>query len=81
MLPTLKPGQNVLVFTWAYLWNKPKVGDIVAIEKDNRQIVKRIHYCSDHDINVMGDNESMSTDSREFGPITKEQIIGRVIWY
>lgn len=29
---------------------------------------------------VMGDNRQFSSDSREFGPITKEEIIGRVVF-
>lgn len=81
MLPTLKPGQDVLVFIWAYLWNKPKVGDIVVIKLNGKEIIKRIQLLDDHRIFAMGDNEMMSTDSRKFGPINKSQIIGKVIWY
>lgn len=87
MLPTLKPGQDVLVWCWFY---KLKVGDIVAIKVNGKEMIKRISKfllgdepTSDREkmIYVTGDNGRMSTDSRKFGPIKKEQIIGRVIWY
>lgn len=81
MLPTLKSGQDVLCFNWAYFFTKPKKGDIVVIRHEGKDMIKRIHYCRDHDINVLGDNEKESTDSRKFGPIQKSQIIGKVIWY
>lgn len=69
-----------MVFTWAYLWNKPRVGDIVVIKKDGKEMVKRVQSIYDREIFVEGDNEKESTDSRKFGPIKKEQIIGKVIW-
>lgn len=78
MLPTLKPGQDVLVLCWFY---RLKVGDIVAIKVDGKEMIKRVHKVSDRDTYVLGDNEKMSTDSRKFGPIKRSQIVGKVIWY
>lgn len=78
MLPTLKEGQDVLVLCWFF---KLKVGDIVAIEVHGKKMVKRIHYIRGREVIVIGDNKKESTDSRKFGPIKKEQIIGKVIWY
>ena len=78
MLPTLKPGQDVLVWCW---FNKYKIGDIVVINQNGRVMVKRIHLYHGRNISVLGDNPKESTDSRNFGPIRKEQIIGKVIWY
>ena len=79
MLPTLKPGQDVLVLCWFY---EPKVGDIVVIRKHGKEMVKRISKLLDRKemIFVTGDNEKESTDSRQFGPIRKDQIIGKVIY-
>lgn len=77
MLPTLKPGQDVLVWCW---FVSPKVGDIVAIRVNNREMIKRIQSCDGRSIFVMGDNQKMSTDSRKFGPIKRSQIIGKIIW-
>lgn len=79
MLPTLKPGQDVLIFNWWRLVGI-KVGDIVAVQVNSKEMIKRIQTSVDRHIFVIGDNENESTDSRKFGPIKKEQIIGKVIW-
>ncbi len=78
MLPTLKPGRDVLVWRWFY---QPKKGDIVAVKVNGKEIIKRISKTNDRYILIMGDNKKESTDSRNFGPISKEEIIGKVIWY
>ena len=80
MLPTLKPGQEVLTFNWWKLMGL-KVGAIAVIKVDGKEMVKRIQMSSDRGIFVMGDNEKESTDSREFGLVKKEQIIGKVIFF
>lgn len=78
MLPTLKPGQDVLVWCW---FLNPKVGDIMAIKVNDKEMIKRIgQITSDRNIFVQGDNEKESTDSRNFGWIKKSEIIGKVIW-
>lgn len=78
MLPTLKPGQDVLVWCW---FVKPKAGDIVAIKVNDKEMIKRLQTIRDREYFVMGDNKKKSTDSRKFGSIKKEQIIGKVIWH
>jgi len=78
MLPTLKPGQDVLVWCW---FNKYKVGDIVAFKKDGKEMIKRTQNTDDRRIFVIGDNERESTDSRKFGSISVDKIIGKVICY
>lgn len=80
MLPTLKPGQDVLVFNWAYIFSKPKLKDIVVVKINGRDMVKRIQKCDDRQVFVTGDNEKESTDSRSFGPIDKSNILGKVIF-
>lgn len=79
MLPTLKEGQEVLTFNW---WKvvRIKVGDIVVVRVNGKEMVKRIQKTDDRRIFVIGDNKKMSTDSRKFGAVKKEQIIGKVIW-
>ena len=81
MFPTLKPGQDVLVFNWSYLFSKPRIGDIVVIRKNGKDIIKRIQKILDREYFVEGDNKKQSTDSRNFGPIDKSQLIGKVIWH
>lgn len=88
MLPTLKSGQDVLIWCW---FNSYKVGDIVVIQKNGKEMVKRVQKVYDpaspklrgasREYFVQGDNEQESTDSRHFGPIKKTEIVGKVIWY
>ena len=77
MYPALKPGQDVLVLCWLF---KLKVGDLVAFKKNGKEMIKRIHKVLDREIIVQGDNLRESIDSRKFGPIKKEQIVGKVIF-
>lgn len=78
MLSTLKPGQDILVWCW---FVNPKIGDIVAIKVNGKEIVKRIQKVRNEEYFVVGDNKKGSTDSRSFGWISKSEIIGKVIWY
>ncbi len=80
MLPTLKPGQDILSFNWAYLGNKPKIGDIVVMRLDGKEIVKRIQKVDGRKIFIEGDNPLQSTDSRQIGPIDISQITGKVVY-
>jgi len=80
MLPTLKPGQDILCFNWAYIFSKPKKGDIVIVRHHGKEMVKRIQEVHDRELLVEGDNQKESTDSRNFGPIGKSEIIGKVIF-
>lgn len=80
MLPTLKMGQDVLVFNCAYIFSKPKVGDIVVVKVNGEEMVKRLHKVDDRTVNVKGDNEEDSLDSKNFGSIKVSDIIGKVVW-
>lgn len=95
MLPTLQDKQIIFVNKMAYWKNAPQNGDIVIVREpiDNIQVVKRIvgtpgtaitiedktfmlkedEYC------IEGDNRDNSIDSRVYGPIRSERIIGKVI--
>ena len=78
MLPTLNPGQDVLVLCWFF---KLKKGDLVVFKKDGKEMIKRIQNINGRVCFVTGDNEKESTDSRNFGSINKSLVIGKVIWY
>jgi len=80
MFPTLKPNQDILSFNWAYFGKKPKVGDIVVIKVNGKAMVKRVQNVYDRKVFVTGDNSQESTDSRRFGPINIDQIIGKLIY-
>ncbi len=58
------------------------VGDVVALRdprEENRVIVKRVAGIEAHGFRVEGDNESESTDSRHFGPVRSDLVVGRVV--
>ena len=82
MWPTLSDGKNVLVNRIAYLFNIPKVNDIVACRdpRDNKILIKRILKKENGKYFVLGDNKKASTDSRIFGMIEKKSIVGKVIY-
>jgi nickel-type superoxide dismutase maturation protease len=78
MLPTLKSGDAVLVDGKA----KVKIGDLVLAEHPYRssvKIVKRVAETSANGYVLSGDNPAESTDSRTFGAVSIESIIGRVV--
>jgi nickel-type superoxide dismutase maturation protease len=83
MVPLLLPGDEVLVAPRAYVQTTPRVGDIVVSRHPYRvdvRLVKRITaILEDGRCLLEGDNPSDSTDSRSFGAIAPQQILGRVI--
>jgi nickel-type superoxide dismutase maturation protease len=79
MEPTLRNGQQVLVFKWAYIFIQPKVGDIAVFKKDDKFWIKRIIALKNNGYLFEGDNKNDSLDSRKSGPIKKNELIGKVI--
>ncbi len=84
MTPSLSAGERVVVNRLAYLVSKPRPGDLVVV-RDPRQperlLLKRIDRASGPNAwLVLGDNDPASTDSRQFGPVGRELIIGKV-WF
>ncbi len=72
MLPTLYPDQ---VYFWETINDTPKIGDIVIIERDDRDylIIHRIIQIDGEMILTKGDNNSHIDD-----PISRDQVIARV---
>ena len=95
MLPTLQDEQIIFVNKMAYWENAPQNGDIVIVREpiDNIQVVKRIvgtpgtaitiedktFILKEDEYYIEGDNRDNSIDSRAYGPIRSERIIGKVI--
>ncbi|MFN3195136.1 MAG: signal peptidase I [Chlorobiota bacterium] len=85
MSPTLKKGELVIISKLAYdifgfEYKQQLPNDIVTFNKNNELLVKRISYITHDDrIFVVGDNIENSNDSRSFGLISKEEIIGKAI--
>jgi nickel-type superoxide dismutase maturation protease len=80
MIPGLKNGEIVLVSNIFYWFKNPQIGDIVAVGKDGKVLVKRITETKEGKYFLEGDNKQDSLDSRKFGFISRENIIGKVIY-
>jgi len=80
MLPALRPGDQLLVGRRA----RVRVGDVVAARRPDRPhlvVVKRVQAVTDdHGWWLAGDNLAASDDSRVFGPVYAEHLLGRVVW-
>jgi nickel-type superoxide dismutase maturation protease len=61
-----------------------RVGEVVVARPPDRpelEIIKRIQAIDPDGTCVLaGDNPTRSTDSRDFGPVPRDQIIARVRW-
>ena len=75
MRPTLEPGDRLVV-----LRLPPRVGDLVALQREGRVLVKRVVALDGDQLVVHGDNAAASTDSRTFGPVAPSAVLGRVVY-
>jgi len=81
MEPILKNGDTVLVSDLSYLFKSPKIDDIVAFKgKESEVLIKRIKGIKNGKFFLRGDNKDDSFDSKNFGYIEKENIIGKLIY-
>ncbi len=88
MEPAFRAGEHLLVDRLAYRRRTPRVGEVVVLrdpERPDRYLLKRIATAPPMQpapqrgqYFVLGDNAAVSRDSRAFGPVAREQIIGRV---
>jgi nickel-type superoxide dismutase maturation protease len=83
MLPAYRPGDFLLVDTWAYRRRSPAAGEVV-LSRDprypSRVLLKRIAGVNpDGALELAGDHAAASTDSRDFGPVPPELVVGKVV--
>lgn len=81
MHPTLQEREVVFVNRLSFLFHTPQIGDIIAFRdpRDKKVLIKRITKRVKEKYFVEGDNKKHSTDSREFGMIGRNDIVGKVI--
>lgn len=83
MAPRLGPGARVVAQT-VDAAARLRVGDVVVARRPDRpelEIIKRIQAIDRNGACFLaGDNLVRSTDSRDFGPVPRDQIIARVRW-
>jgi nickel-type superoxide dismutase maturation protease len=84
MVPTLLPDDRVLVVGGIGPLRPPiRVGDLVALvdpRDAERTMIKRVAGFEGGGVIVLGDNEALSTDSRHFGPVSRQALRGRVVY-
>ena len=80
MTPFLKDGDIVYYRKYKRLKSQLKVGQIIIFKHpiNNKKQIKRIKIVNENYIEVIGDNLEFSKDSRSFGFLPKEKIIGIV---
>lgn len=78
MAPTLRADQIIIV---SGRFQRLRKGMVVVVEHGERHMVKRISNIDQNKgVYVLGDNSYQSTDSRTFGWLDTNEIIGHVIW-
>ena len=83
MEPSLRHGDRVIVDRGAYRRRSPRPREIVlAVDPRDprREIIQRVGRVGDGGAWLEGDNRAASTDSRTFGPVLRDGILGRVRW-
>jgi nickel-type superoxide dismutase maturation protease len=79
MLPQLKPGDLILLLKT----QKLKVGQIAIAKRPDRPnllVIKRVKAVTKNGYWLEGDNLTESDDSRIFGEVDKDLILGKFIF-
>ncbi len=94
MQPTLVPGDRLLVLRWSLrlrpgdvvvAWDPQRAGQWIvkrvgAPEREGVGVAPSIAAVPAGHFLLLGDNAGLSRDSREFGPVHRSRIVGRVVW-
>ena len=75
MAPTLAPGERVVVH-YGGPWS---VGSVVVVDRGQHSEIKRVERIEGSHVFVVGDNPAASTDSRHYGAVTANDVLGRAM--
>tara|TARA_Y100001968_G_scaffold59748_1_gene50745 strand:- start:306 stop:602 length:297 start_codon:yes stop_codon:yes gene_type:complete len=81
MAPTIKEGDLIIFKPYDHYESKLIIGDIVVAKnplKGSQLIIKRLSKKDVYGVELLGDNEYLSTDSRHFGLINYKELVGIV---
>jgi len=92
MLPTLKNNSMIIVDQYLFKLFTIKKEDILIFRVENDEVIKRIHglpgetietkerqlTLKKDEIYVLGDNPKESIDSRMYGPLKINNIVGKI---
>ena len=82
LTPNFEHGDFVLVSKIPFLFRSPSPGDVIAFHQPGYGLlIKRIQEVnSDGKLKVIGTLPE-SVDSRVFGAVRQEDMIGKVVWH
>ena len=82
LTPEYQNGDFVIISKIPFLFIPPSPGDIIAFHQPGYgQLIKRIQQITPESGVIVIGFHPESIDSRVFGPIRKEDILGKVIWH
>ncbi len=92
MVPTFENGDYLIIDELSYKLSEPKRGDVIVFrypKNPSQFFIKRIEGMPGETINgvvlssgeyyVLGDNRPNSSDSRVWGPVKSELIVGKTL--
>jgi nickel-type superoxide dismutase maturation protease len=83
MSPAVEEGDWIVVDRHAYADRAPRRGEVVLARdprQPERELVKRVDHVDLHGAAwLLGDNAAASTDSRTFGAVDTDAVVGRVV--
>ncbi|MEK7544913.1 MAG: S26 family signal peptidase [Patescibacteria group bacterium] len=77
MEPSYKDGDTLVAFRYG----KIQENDVVVFKKNAMTMIKRVQKIEKEKYYVRGDNWKESEGSDDFGLITREEIIGKVLFH
>ncbi len=71
------PGETIQISNNTIYINGKPIADPIKVEMENYGLANEPIVLDDNEYFVLGDNRNDSYDSREFGPVFKENILGK----